>query len=136
MSADDKHSAYIRENGQSSYAVDITASGYDLIGDEPSSMGGGDLGPAPYDFLTAALGECTVMTIRWYAIQKSWPLEHAAATVTHQKENGQDVFHKTITITGDKLTPEQREKLIEVAAKCPVQRSLLATPVITTDWDA
>ncbi len=134
MSTENTHSALIRENGKSSYAVDITVSGYDLAGDEPTVMAGGDLGPAPYDFLIAALGECTVMTIRWYALQKSWPVDHVAASVTHHKENGQDVFHKTITITGDQLTAEQREKLLDVAAKCPVQKTLLSTPSITTKW--
>jgi putative redox protein len=136
MGTENKQSAIIRENGKSSYAVDISVSGYELAGDEPAAMGGGDLGPSPYDFLTVALGECTVMTIRWYALQKSWPVDHIAANVTYEKKDGQDVFHKTITIEGDQLTAEQRERLFDVAAKCPVQKSLLAAPVITTEWDA
>ena len=66
--------ATIAENGASPYAVSITVSGHALSGDEPISFGGGDTGPAPYDLLTASLGECTAMTVRWYAKQQNWPL--------------------------------------------------------------
>lgn len=124
--------AHIIETGESAYAVDIDVSGHFIKGDEPVASGGGDLGPAPYDLLTAALGECTAMTVRWYAIQKSWPLEKVEVTMTHHKEDKTDVFSKSIVITGTALTDEQRKKLVEVAAKCPVQRTLEGTPVIKT----
>jgi len=74
--------------------------------------------------LLAALGECTAMTVRWYAIQQKWPLEKVEVTLTHQKVEKVDKFEKKITIHGDELTDEQREKLIDIAAKCPVQRTL------------
>ncbi len=130
--------AHVRETGASAYSVAIEVSGHSLTGDEPVDFGGGNLGPAPYDLLTAALGECTAMTIRWYAIQQKWPLEHVSVVMTHRKGGEgassarQDVFSKTITLTGPELTAEQHAKLIEVAAKCPVQRSLEGTPLIRT----
>lgn len=136
--ADKTISAHVTETGASPYAVAITVSGHSLAGDEPVDFGGGNLGPAPYDLLTAALGECTAMTIRWYALQQKWPLEHVEVSLTHQKGGDgttsarQDVFSKTITLKGDALTAEQRAKLIEIAAKCPVQRTLEGTPLIRT----
>lgn len=141
--------ASVAENGKSAYAVDISVSGHDLTGDEPVSFGGGNLGPAPYDMLLAALGECTAMTVRWYALQQKWPLEKVSVTLSHNKQKradlteadkarlctpGQtgdrlpavvDIFEKTLTITGPDLTEEQRQKLHDVAAKCPVQRTLV-----------
>ena len=130
--------ATLAENGQSVFAMDISVSGHALTGDEPVDMGGANLGPAPYDLLAAALGECTGMTVRWYAKQQDWPLERVEVTLTHQKGGPhaagpkQDVFTKSILLTGDRLTPEQRAKLIEIAAKCPVQRTLEGTPLILT----
>lgn len=141
--------ATVAENGKSAYAVDITVSGHNLTGDEPVSFGGGDLGPAPYDVLLSALGECTAMTVRWYALQQKWPLEKVSVTLSHRKMRrdeltdddklklatpGQtgdrvpgvvDVFEKTVTIEGADLTPDQHQKLYDVAAKCPVQRTLI-----------
>jgi len=136
--ANENRTAHVTETGTTAYSVDIDVSGHHIIGDEPVDFGGGNLGPNPYDLLTAALGECTAMTIRWYAIQHKWPLDHVEVTLTHQKGGEgassprQDVFTKTITLKGEKLTPEQHAKLIEVAAKCPVQRTLEGTPLIRT----
>ena len=124
--------AHITENGESAYAVTIEVSGYTLKGDEPEASGGKDLGPAPYDMLLAALGECTAMTVRWYALQQKWPLDKVEVALSHQKEDRTDHFIKHITLYGDSLTEEQRTKLIEVAAKCPVQRTLENTPIIET----
>lgn len=146
--------ASVTENRQSAYAVDIDVSGHALLGDEPVSFGGGDLGPAPYDLLLASLGECTAMTVRWYALQQNWPLEKVAVTLSHRKEKrallsdedrarlctpGQtgdrlpgvvDMFEKTVTITGPDLTEDQRQKLYDVAAKCPVQRTLINGAIV------
>jgi putative redox protein len=124
--------AHVVENGASGYAVAIDVSGHALIGDEPLDAGGGNLGPAPYDLLTAALGECTAMTVRWYALQQKWPLDKVEVTLTHRKEGKQDMFTKSITLYGDALSDEQRKKLIEIASKCPVQRTLEGTPMIQT----
>lgn len=130
--------AHIVETGESAFAVKIDVSGHHLIGDEPVAQGGGDLGPAPYDLLLAALGECTAMTVRWYARQQNWPLERVEVDLTHAKGGIEgssaktDHFTKTIRIIGQDLSDEQREKLITVAARCPVQRTLEGTPDITT----
>lgn len=124
--------ASISETGESSYAVAIDVSGHILRGDEPVSSGGGNLGPAPYDLLLAALGECTVMTVRWYAKQQNWPLEKVEARLTHHKEGKTDHFTKTVTLHGADLSEEQRARLIEISGKCPVQRTLEGTPVIQT----
>ncbi len=130
--------AFLRETGESLYAVDIEASGHALRGDEPVASGGANLGPAPYDFLLAALGTCTSMTVRWYAQQKNWPLEKVEVTLSHSKgpdETGKaslDRFTKTVVLTGEALTGEQRQKLIDIAARCPVQRTLEGAPVIET----
>lgn len=136
MSADTT-TAHIVETGESAFAVSINVSGHHLIGDEPIAQGGADLGPAPYDFLLAALGECTAMTVRWYARQQNWPLEHVEVSLTHSKGGVEgfsaktDHFSKTIRVIGQ-LSEEQKEKLVEVAARCPVQRTLEGTPVIIT----
>ena len=124
MSQEKTITAHIAETGESDYALSIDVSGHKITGDEPIDAGGKDLGPAPYDLLTAALGECTAMTIRWYAIQQKWPLDKVEVTLTFQKINKVGIFKKKITIHGDNLSQEQHQKLIEVAAKCPVQRTL------------
>jgi len=134
----DTTSAHIIETGESAFAVRIEVSGHHLTGDEPVAQGGSNLGPAPYDLLLAALGECTAMTVRWYARQQNWPLERVEVTLTHAKGGLEgtsakaDHFAKTIRISGKDLSEEQRQKLIAVAARCPVQRTLEGTPVITT----
>ncbi len=124
MPNETKINAHVIETGESDYAVQIEVNGHALKGDEPVASGGGNLGPAPYDMLLAALGECTAMTVRWYAKQKDWPLEKAEVNLTHHKQDKVDIFEKEIIIHGNALTPEQRTKLIEIAAKCPVQRTL------------
>jgi len=133
---DKKITAHATETGASPYAVAITTNGHSLIGDEPVDAGGANLGPHPFALLAAALAECTAMTIRWYALQQKWPLAHVEVSVTHQKGGEgtisprQDLFEKSITINGPELTAEQHAKLLEVAAKCPVQRTLEGTPLI------
>lgn len=133
---DQPTTARVTENGKSAYAVTIDVSGHQICGDEPVSFGGGNAGPAPYDLLLAALGECTAITVRWYAKQKGWPLERVEVNLSHRKEESDgkknDVFEKEILLFGDALTDEQRQKLRDVAAKCPVHRTLQSAPVIHT----
>jgi putative redox protein len=124
MTKENMITAHISETGESDYAVAIDVSGHKLKGDEPEDAGGKDIGPAPYDFLTAALGECTAMTVRWYALRQKWPLEKVEVKLTFQKIDKVGVFEKQVIVHGDKLSDEQRKKLIDVAAKCPVQRTL------------
>ncbi len=140
MAGEELITAHVKETGESAYAVTIDVSGHTLRGDEPIPFGGGNLGPAPYDLLLAALGECTAMTMRWYALQQKWPLEKVEVTVTHHKENAGkegrnvkiDVFEKQVIVHGGSLTDEQKKKLVDIAAKCPVQRTLQSDVIIRT----
>lgn len=136
MSGEKITKAHVAETGASGFAVAIEVSGHKLSGDEPEDSGGKNLGPSPYDYLVVALGECTAMTIRWYARQKNWPLEKVEVAVTHEKQKADgkpiDVFTKSIALQGAQLSAEQRDKLFEVAAKCPVQRTLEGAPRIET----
>lgn len=136
--------AHVRETFESAYAVSIAVSGHVIRGDEPLSFGGGNLGPAPYDLLLAALGECTAITVRWYARQKNWPLEKVEVKLSHRKADAADVpegagktgkldvFEKQVIIEGKALSAEQRARLLDVAAKCPVQRTLQSGSVMRT----
>ena len=70
--------------------------------------------------------------MRWFAIQRNWPLDKVEVALTHEKVERQDVFHKTVVIVGDDLTEEQKDKLIKVAAKCPVHKTLTSDVSIET----
>lgn len=122
----------------SAFAMAIEVSGHHILGDEPVEMGGLDLGPAPYDLLTAALAECTAMTVRWFARQQQWPLAHVDVVVYHEKAEveGQrgkiDTFRKIVTVSGD-LSEDQRTRLLAVSARCPVHKTLEGTVQIATE---
>lgn len=124
----------------SPFAMAIEVSGHQILGDEPSEMGGLDLGPAPYDLLTAALAECTAMTVRWFARQKNWPLDHVDVVVYHEKAEVEghpgkiDTFRKSVSVSGD-LSEDQRTRLLEVAARCPVHKTLEGAVQIATVSD-
>jgi putative redox protein len=132
MADDIIRSATVVETGESAYAVAIDVAGYHWTGDEPVSAGGGGLGPNPYDTLLAALGECTAMTVRWYARREDWPLDKVEVSLTHRRDGRTDVFDKVVTLHGATLTEDQHRKLIEIAGKCPVQRTLEGTSIIRT----
>ncbi len=114
-----------------------------VLADEPVDFGGTDLGMSPYGFLAAGLGACTSMTIRLYARRKGWPLDGVSVDVTHDKVHAQDAegetgaqkidaFHRAITLEGA-LDAEQRARLLEIADKCPVHRTLESQSRITTE---
>lgn len=103
-----------------------------VLADEPQSYGGTDRGLTPYQFLAAGLGACTSMTVRMYARRKGWPLEHISVDVSHDRVHAQDAggahapletFTRVITLEG-KLNDAQRTKLLEIADKCPVHKTL------------
>jgi putative redox protein len=108
-------------------AQEIELGRHRLHGDEPAALGGTDTGPAPYDLLLAALGSCTSMTLSLYARRKQWPLRSVRVELRHAKvprEGGSvDRIEREIALEGP-LDDEQRARLLEIANKCPVHRTL------------
>ncbi len=114
------------------------------LADEPTAVGGGDLGPDPYEHLLAALGTCTSMTIRMYANHKKLPLDDVTVTLSHDREHVKDceacdeapqkieVINRTVTLVGD-LSEEHRQRLLEIADRCPVHRTLHSELEIRTE---
>ncbi|WP_374276779.1 OsmC family protein [Azonexus sp.] len=117
----------VAENGQGRYQQEVVAGQHRLVADEPASMGGADAGPAPFDFIMSGLGACTSMTLRMYAERKGLALSAIRVELEHDKIeiDGQprDRIRRTITLDGE-LSPEQRQRLLEIANKCPVHRAL------------
>ncbi len=111
------------------------------VADEPLAYGGTNQGMTPYGFLSAGLGACTSMTIRMYARRKGWPLDHVSVDVSHDKVHAQDAetskevridsFRREIRLEGS-LDAEQRQRLLEIADKCPVHRTLEAGAKVET----
>ncbi len=124
------------EGKATGYLQRIQARGHVFSADEPATVGGTDLGPTPYELLLAGLGACTSITLRMYARRKEWPLRgvrvklrhyrvHAKDVEDSEKESGQvDVIDKDVELEGE-LTEEQRKRLFQIAARCPVHRTLL-----------
>jgi putative redox protein len=133
----------VSESGKSHFSQQIVIGHHVLTADEPLANGGNDLGPSPYDFLLTALGTCTSMTLRMYADLKNIPLKKVTVNLKHEKihatdcaecENSDakiDHIQRVIKLDGD-LTTTQREKLLEIANKCPVHRTLTSKIHITT----
>ena len=117
------------------YSQLLTAGQHAFISDEPSESGGEDLGPSPYELLLWALGSCTAMTLIMYARRHDWPLDNVSVHLTHDRVHAQDsaaadgtggkveVVTRGISLRGD-LTDEQRERLLEIAGRCPVHKTL------------
>ena len=120
----------------------ITAPGRALVADEPVADGGADLGPTPYELLTAALGACTAMTLQIYARRKGIPLHEVAVDVEHARVHAADcddcqevkdgkieVLRRRIVLRGP-LSEAQRDELLAIAARCPVHKTLKAAPEV------
>jgi putative redox protein len=119
------------------FAQTIAAGSHRLTSDEPADVGGSDTGPTPYDLLLAALGSCTSMTVAMYARRKGWPLEAVTIRLRHAKihaadcegcetkEGRLDHIERAVELTGA-LSDEQRARLLDIASKCPVHRTLLS----------
>ena len=114
------------ETGKGKFQLRLQTGKHQLIADEPTSFGGLDSGPSPFQLLGAALASCMTMTVRLYADQKDWPLKRIRTNVGHSRELDQsprDRFDVRITFEGE-LDAEQRVRMVEIAGKCPVHRAL------------
>jgi len=135
-SGNNRPDVIVRGNA-ASFLQEIIAGRHHLQADEPASAGGNEVAPGPYDYLLIALGSCTSMTIGLYARRKQIPLETITVSLSHARIHAQDCetcetkagmldqIDVRIELAGD-LTPEQREKLMEIAGKCPVHRTLVS----------
>ena len=133
----------VAEAGAGKYAQRIDVGGHTLRADEPAAYGGDDTGPSPYDLLLAALGACTSMTLRMYADRKQWPLQRVTVRLQHDRIHAVDCaecvtrsgeidrIRRAIVLEGP-LDPEQRARLLEIAERCPVHRTLRSETQIVT----
>jgi uncharacterized OsmC-like protein/fermentation-respiration switch protein FrsA (DUF1100 family) len=133
----------VRETRNGKFQQMVSIGPHRLLADEPVAAGGEDTGPGPYDFLLAGLGACTAMTMRLYAERKSLPLERVTVTLTHSRIHAEDCaecetksgmldqIDRTIAMEGA-LDAEQRKRLMEIADKCPVHRTLTSEIHIVT----
>lgn len=134
---------HVHETREGAYAVAIRAGRHRWTADEPVAVGGDDAGPNPYQMLNAALGACTVMTLRMYANRKQWPLENVHVALRHEKIHASDCaecetrsgrvdrIERRIRIDGA-LDAAQRQRLLEIADMCPVHRTLHSEVQIVT----
>jgi len=134
----------VQETGEGPFAQRIAAGRHALRADEPADFGGLDSGPGPYDLLLAGLGACTSMTLRMYANRKGWPLDQVSVTLAHEKIHARDCadcetkvgridrITRQLSMAGD-LDTVQRAKLLEIADKCPVHRTLNSAVSIVTE---
>jgi putative redox protein len=119
----------ISESGNGPYGQIVTAGHHVQGADEPETLGGHDTGLSPYQYLLAALGSCTAMTLRIYADQHEYKLEHISVSLTHRRvpapdgRGTRDQFARTITLTGA-LDDAQRQRLLDIAGRCPVSQTL------------
>lgn len=111
-------------------AQNIEVGAHVVLTDVPEASGGDALAPDPHDLLDGAYAACTALTLKMYASRKGWPLENADVTVTHEESPGHYRLNRQITLRGD-LDEEQRQRLLEIANKCPIHRVL--TGEITTE---
>jgi uncharacterized OsmC-like protein len=140
---DNKKPDIVVRGGAEDFKQEVIAGRHRLVADEPISAGGGDAGPDPYDYLLASLGVCTSMTVGFYARRTRWPLRNVTVSLWHSrihakdceecetKEGMLDRIEMEIEMTGS-LTAEQQEKLMEIAAKCPIHRTLTSEINIRT----
>ncbi len=117
------------------FTTRIKSDNHGLIADEPTSVGGNNYGMSPYELVSSGLAACTVMTINMYANRKEWDVEEVTVYISHSKEKREkglvDIFSKEITLQGN-LDEKQRARLIEIASRCPVHKTLSAASIVET----
>lgn len=127
--------AEVGETGQGRFVNAVRIGPHRLLADEPAVVGGDGLGPDPFEYVIAGLGACTAMTIRLYAERKGWPLLRVSVRVRHAERLSagapKDVFERIIHLEGD-LSAEERTRLMEIAERCPVSRTLSAGSAVAS----
>lgn len=130
----------VSEVDANGFLQDVQSGPHHAFADEPAKFGGTNKGMTPYGFVSAGLGACTSMTIRMYARRKGWALTGVSVDISHAKEHATDAatpgakvdhFERTIHLSGD-LTAEQKERLLEIADKCPVHKTLERSSTVKT----
>lgn len=130
---------------EDNFTTSIQTKKHSFIADEPASIGGDDFGPSPYDYLSAGLAACTVMTLKMYAQRKKWDLQEAFVYITYSKKHSDDLdinvnkptrfdhLQKKLKLVGN-LDEKQRNRLKEIASKCPVHKTLQSDIIIDTQF--
>jgi len=143
MHGEGREGVVIVRGAATGFAQEIIAGPHQLFSDEPTSVGGTDLGPTPYDLLLAGLGSCTSMTIAMYARRKQWALERVTIRLRHSRIHAEDcaaaerrtgtlgLIERDIELEGD-LDEKQRARLLAIANRCPVHLTLTTQLHITT----
>lgn len=133
----------VEEAGEGKFTQTLTSGPHQLIADEPEDVGGDNKGPGPYEYVLLGLGACTNMTIRMYADHKKIPLQRVRTILSHRKVHAEDCADcetkdgkideivREITLEGE-LTGEQRERLLQIANRCPVHNTLTSEIVVRT----
>lgn len=107
------------------YRIKASTDTHTWFGDEPTDLGGGDSGPSPFELLMSAVGACTTITVQMYARRKMWPLESVTVDLKFEKATpgNPSLMYAEVTLHGD-LSREQRDRLLDIAGKCPVKRAI------------
>ncbi|MEO9890513.1 OsmC family protein, partial [Nonlabens ulvanivorans] len=138
-----RHNVVASLNNDSLFTTQMRAGNHYFIADEPTSIGGNDFGPNPYELLSSGLAACTVMTIQMYARRKKWLIENVECHVDYDKQHAIDcenceessakidTFTREIKITGD-LDEKQLQRLLQIADKCPVHKTLHSDTQVVT----
>jgi len=129
---------------EDNFTTNIQTKGHSMVADEPTSVGGDNFGPSPYEYLNAALVACTAMTLKMYAERKKWDLKEVFVYVSHSRKHSDDLgldietpkyldyISKKIELIGD-LSEAQKERLKEIASRCPVHKSFIQKVVSKLD---
>jgi len=129
---------------EDNFTTSIQTKKHSFIADEPESIGGDDFGPSPYDYLSAGLAACTVMTLKLYAERKKWDLQEVFVYITYSKKHSDDLgfnlekparidhLQKKLKLVGN-LDDKQKQRLKEIASKCPVHKTLITKTIIDTE---